>query len=231
MRNPPDALMLFAAGFGTRMGSLTKDRPKPLVPVAGRPLIDHALDLVTEAGISTIVANIHYRGGQIKAHLQDRPVLISDETSEILETGGGLRNALPLLGAGPVFTLNTDAVWSGPNPVAALRAAWDPARMSALLMLVPPTQAAGHRGTGDFMCAADGTLQRGPGFIYTGAQLIDTSELSDINETSFSLNLLWDRLLAQGRVHGIVYPGRWCDVGQPESIPLAEAMLDHTDVR
>ncbi|WP_406735685.1 nucleotidyltransferase family protein [Thioclava sp. GXIMD4215] len=228
MCDTPDSLMLFAAGFGTRMGALTADRPKPLVEVAGRPLLDHALELVEEAGISKVVANIHYRGDQIVQHLAGRSVEISDETDEILETGGGLRKALPLLGQGPVFTLNTDAIWTGPNPLAALRAAWDPAKMSALLMLVPPERATGHKGAGDFTLS-EGRLSRGPGFVYTGAQLIDPAELSDIPEGAFSLNLLWDRLLTKGRVYGVVHDGGWCDVGRPESIPLAEALLDRGD--
>ncbi|WP_406720210.1 nucleotidyltransferase family protein [Thioclava litoralis] len=228
MCDTPDSLMLFAAGFGTRMGALTADRPKPLVEVAGRPLLDHALELVEEAGISKVVANIHYRGDQIVEHLAGRSVEISDETDEILETGGGLRKALPLLGQGPVFTLNTDAIWTGPNPLAALRAAWDPAKMSALLMLVPPERATGHKGAGDFTLS-EGRLSRGPGFVYTGAQLIDPAELSDIPEGAFSLNLLWDRLLTKGRVYGVIHDGGWCDVGRPESIPLAEALLDHGD--
>lgn len=224
MRNPPDSLMLFAAGFGTRMGALTRNRPKPLVDVAGRPLIDHALDLARGAGIGRIAANTHYLGDQIVAHLAGTGVMVSDETDRILETGGGLRKALPLLGPGPVFTLNTDAIWTGPNVLAALRAAWRPG-MGALLALVPVAHAVGHAGTGDFTLAPDGRIARGPGHVYTGAQIIDPEGLRDIPEDVFSLNLLWDRMLAEGRVFGLVHPGGWCDVGRPESIPLAEAML------
>lgn len=226
MRNPPDALMLFAAGFGTRMGALTQTRPKPLVPVAGRPLIDHALDLAEGAGIGRIVANTHYLGAQVAAHLAGRRVAISDESARILETGGGLRRALPLLGPGPVFTLNTDAIWTGPNVLCALRAAWRPG-MGALLALVPAARATGHTGAGDFTLGADGRLTRGPGHVYTGAQILDPSGLAAIPEEVFSLNRLWDAMLAEGRVFGLVHPGGWCDVGRPESIPLAEAMLAH----
>ena len=226
MRNPPDALMLFAAGFGTRMGALTQTRPKPLVPVAGRPLIDHALDLAEGAGIGRIVANTHYLGAQVAAHLAGRRVAISDESARILETGGGLRRALPLLGPGPVFTLNTDAIWTGPNVLCALRAAWRPG-MGALLALVPAGRATGHAGAGDFTLGADGRLTRGPGHVYTGAQILDPSGLAAIPEEVFSLNRLWDTMLAEGRVFGLVHPGGWCDVGRPESIPLAEAMLAH----
>lgn len=221
----PDALMLFAAGFGTRMGELTRSRPKPLVEVAGRPLLDHALDIARAAGVARIVANTHYLGEQIAAHLAGSAVRISDESERILETGGGLRKALPLLGPGPVFTLNTDAIWTGPNPLATLRAGWEPARMGALLALVPVDRATGHSGTGDFSLAPDGRIQRGPGHVYTGAQILDPAGIETISDEIFSLNRLWDRMLAEGRVFGVVHPGGWCDVGRPESIPLAEAML------
>lgn len=224
MRPTPDALMLFAAGFGTRMGALTADQPKPLIPVAGRPLIDHALALAKTAGIKRVVANTHYLADQIAAHLQGKPVAIAHE-AVILETGGGLRNALPLLGEGPVFTLNTDAVWAGPNVLAALRAAWDGARMGALLALVPPGRALGHRGSGDFVLNADGRITRGPGLVYSGAQIINPAGLETISEDVFSLNRHWDALIAEGRAYGLVYDGRWCDVGRPESIALAETML------
>ncbi|OCX61577.1 nucleotidyltransferase [Thioclava sp. SK-1] len=228
MRHTPDALMLFAAGFGTRMGPLTAQRPKPLVQVAGRALLDHALDLVEQAGMARKVANIHYLGEQVVDHLAGRGVDISDERDRVLETGGGLRKALPLLGDGPVFTLNTDAIWTGPNPLTGLRAAWDGAQMSALLMLVPPERAQGHTGTGDFTLAPDGRLTRGKGHVYTGAQIIDPTGLHDITHDVFSLNLLWDQLLAQGRVYGVVHRGGWCDVGRPDSIALAETLLKDT---
>lgn len=225
MRTTPDALMLFAAGFGTRMGALTRNRPKPLVEVAGRPLLDHALDLVRAAGMVRIVANTHYLGPQIAAHLAGSEVLISDETEEILETGGGLRRALPLLGEGPVFTLNTDAIWTGPNVIETLRAAWDPARMDALLALIPPENAVGHRGAGDFALGSEGRLLRGPGYVYSGAQIMNPAGIETISARSFSLNLLWDKMISEGRLFGVVHPGGWCDVGRPESIPLAEAMI------
>lgn len=225
MRPAPDALMLFAAGFGTRMGALTATRPKPLIPVAGTALIDHALGLAQAAGVSRIVANTHYLAPQIVAHLNGRAVLISDESAAVLETGGGLRRALPLLGAGPVFTLNTDAVWTGPNVLGALRAAWRPETMGALLALVPAARAVGHRGSGDFALAPDGRLTRGGDLVYTGAQILDPAGIETIEDDVFSLNQLWDRLIAQGRVYGLIHDGGWCDVGRPESIALAEQML------
>lgn len=227
MTQTPTALMLFAAGFGTRMAPLTDTMPKPLIPVAGKPLIDHAVDLARAAGVARIVANVHYRANQIEAHFAGTDTVISDETAQILETGGGLRAALPLLGPGPVFTLNTDAVWSGENVITALRAAWEPASMSALLALIPCEEALGHRGAGDFSLDPDGRIHRGPGYVYTGAQIINPAGIETISAAAFSLNLLWDRLLAQGRVFGMVHRGGWCDVGRPESIALAETMLRH----
>lgn len=222
---PPEALLLYAAGFGTRMGALTRSRPKPLIEVTNRALIDYALDLARAAGASPIVANVHYLAEQIEQHLAGSGVLISDERDEILETGGGLRKALPLLGPGAVLTLNTDAVWSGPNVLKALRRGWDGARMGALLALVPVGRAIGHGPKGDFDLAEDGTIRRGSAYVYTGAQVIDPAGIGAIPETAFSTNLLWDRMIAKGRAFGLPYDGNWCDVGRPESIPLAEAML------
>lgn len=226
MRPTPDALMLFAAGFGTRMGALTATRPKPLIDVAGRALIDHALGLVDAAEIGHVVANVHYLAPQIVAHLAGRDIAISDETDEILETGGGLRRALPLLGPGPVFTLNTDAVWTGENPLQLLRAAWAPERMGALLALVPIENATGYRGDGDFALAADGRISRGKGYVYTGLQILDPAGIETFLERAFSLNRLWDAMISEGRAFGVVHRGGWCDVGRPESIPLAEALLE-----
>ena len=226
----PDALMLFAAGFGTRMGALTADRPKPLVEVAGKPLIDHALDLAEGVGPLRRVANAHYRADQLAAHLDGRDVALSREEPEILDTGGGLRAALPLLGPDPVFALNTDAVWSGPNPLRLLAEAWDPERMDALLLCIPKAQAIGHSGTGDFLIAQDKRATRGPGLIYSGVQIIKPDLLHDIKDPAFSLNLLWDRMLAETRLSALPYPGQWCDVGHPDGIQQAEAMLGQRDV-
>lgn len=230
MRDRPQAVMLFAAGFGTRMGALTADRPKPLVQVAGKALIDHALALVGDAGISRKVANLHYRAEMLEAHLDGKDVLVSVETPDILETGGGLRQALPLLGDGPVFTLNTDAIWKGPNPLSLAMQAWDPARMDALLVCISPDMAVGHAGKGDFVLDEAGRLSRGPGWVYGGAQIIRTDVLNDIPDRAFSLNLLWDRMQGQGRLYGLRYPGRWCDVGRPEGIALAESLIGRPDV-
>jgi len=224
----PFSVMLFAAGMGTRMAPLTADRPKPLICVAGRALLDHALDLTDVPQVGRRVVNVHYKADMVRAHLTGRDVAISAE-DPLLETGGGLRHALPLLGAGPVMTLNTDAVWHGPNPLAQLAAAWQP-QMEALLLLVPPAQVAGHVGKGDFAIAPDGRLTRAPAQIYTGAQIMRTDRLGDVSQDAFSLNLIWNEMAQRGGLYGISYDGRWCDVGRPDCIPLAEQMLQAPDV-
>ncbi len=224
----PFSVMLFAAGMGTRMAPLTADRPKPLIRVAGKPLLDHALDLTDVPQVGRRVVNVHYKAGMVRAHLAGRDVAISAE-DPLLETGGGLRHALPILGAGPVMTLNTDAVWHGPNPLAQLAAAWQP-QIEALLLLVPPAQVAGHVGKGDFAIAPDGRLTRAPAQIYTGAQIMRTDRLGDVPQDAFSLNLIWNEMAQRGGLYGISYDGRWCDVGRPDCIPLAEQMLQAPDV-
>ena len=221
----PEAALLFAAGLGTRMRPLTDDRPKPLVKVAGRTLIDHALELVTPLGLPRVVANAHYRGDMLAAHLNGSGVAISHEAPQVLETGGGLKQALPLLGAGPVFTLNTDAVWRGPNPLHALCAAWNAERMDALLLCVPRAQVHGHKGKGDFLIGDDGRLSRGPGAVYSGVQIIKTEGLAQIEARGFSMWDLWRPMLAAGRMYGLAYQGDWCDVGHPDAIEIAEDML------
>ena len=222
--------MIFAAGFGTRMKALTADRPKPMIEVAGRPLIDHALDLAQAAQCDPIVANTHYKADILENHLNPKGVVCLRETPEILETGGGLRNALPALGNDPVFTMNADAIWAGPNPLTLLATAWRPEQMDALLMCVPLAQTVGHAGTGDFELSDAGTLKRGPGVVYGGVQIIKTEGLHTIKQNAFSLNLLWDQMLKNKRLFGLRYPGHWCDVGHPGGIALAEQMLRDADV-
>lgn len=216
--------MLFAAGKGTRMGDLTKDRPKPMLEVAGKPLIDHALEIAEAAHVGPKVVNLHYLPQMLRAHLANRNVVFSDESEALLETGGGLRKALPLLGASPVLTMNSDAVWRGPNPIQALLDVWKP-QMEALLLLVEKDNVSGHLGAGDFRINGAGRLHRAPDMIYTGVQIIRTKVLSEITEDSFSMNLAWDIIAERNGLYGAVYDGKWCDVGQPSSIPLAEAML------
>ncbi|MBZ8117937.1 nucleotidyltransferase family protein [Roseovarius sp. LXJ103] len=219
----PYPVMLFAAGFGTRMGALTADRPKPLIGVAGRTLLDHALSLARYAEAPKIVVNAHYKADQITDHLRGQDVEVLIEQPDILDTGGGLKAARASLGAGPVFTLNTDAVWAGPNPLTLLAEMWEP-QMDALLLCLPPAQAIGHAGAGDFTLT-DGRLSRGPGLVYSGAQLIRPEVLDSVPERIFSMNVAWDILLKRGALHGCTYPGAWCDVGHPGGITLAEDML------
>ena len=218
-------ILLFAAGLGTRMAPLTADRPKPLIKVGETTLLDHALDIATGADCGPIVVNTHYLGGMIRDHVKGRDVVISDEADLLRETGGGLRHALPHLGTGPVATMNTDAVWRGPNPVAQLQRHWR-ADMTALLLVVTKPNVVGHRGKGDFDLTASGQLQRGRDLIYTGVQIIRPEALAGIDTDVFSMNVVWDKIAAQGGLFGAVYNGQWCDVGQPESIALAEAMRD-----
>lgn len=216
-------LMIFAAGKGTRMAPLTDTVPKPLIPVAGRTLLDRALDLGRAAGVGPVVVNIHHLGHQIRDHIGAQAA-ISDETELLLDTGGGLRKALPLLGAGPVITMNPDVIWTGPNPIRALLAAWRE-DMDALLMLVPIARTHGRQGGGDFRLDSDNHLIRKGDLVYGGAQIIRPDRLEEIPETVFSLNLLWDRLIAEGRAFGLIHAGAWCDVGRPDCIPLAEGLL------
>lgn len=225
MRAGPDAILIFAAGFGTRMGALTRDRPKPLIEVGGRALLDHAIALARAAGIGRIAVNAHYMADRIEAHLAGTGIAVSREAPEILDTGGGLRAALPLLGPGPVFTLNSDAVWTGSNPLAGLRQAWAARPGGALLSLIPSTEALGHPGRGDFALDASGRLRRGGGLVYTGAQIVDPAGLETFPGPAFSLNRHWDALAARGALHGVLHEGGWCDVGRPESLTLAEALL------
>jgi MurNAc alpha-1-phosphate uridylyltransferase len=224
----PFPLMIFAAGFGTRMGTLTADRPKPLIPVAGRPLIDHALGVARQAGAGRIVVNTHYKADQMATHLAGSGVMISHEPGPILETGGGLRQALPLLGPGPVAILNSDGIWTGANPLAQLAHAWDADRMDALLLLLPVTQTLSHGGKGDFRLDTSGHLSRGQGgedHVYIGASILNPACLGGKDGEVFSLNRPWNTAIAAGRAFGVTHQGRWCDVGRPEGIAAAEALL------
>lgn len=222
--------MIFAAGFGKRMGLLTVDRPKPLIPVVGKPLIDHALDLAKDAGIRQIVVNVHYLADKMVDHLRDQRVAISHEQDTILETGGGLRAALPLLGAGPVMALNSDAVWTGDNPLRQLFEAWDSSKMDALLLLLPLGHATGHATGADFALDPDRRISRGTGredHVFLGASILNPDCLAQIPEQVFSLNVPWNQIIGRGRAYGLVHHGGWCDVGTPAGVALAEALLQH----
>lgn len=227
----PHTAMVLAAGFGTRMGALTANTPKPLLPVRGRPLIDHALERCAEGGAGRAVVNLHYLGSQIREHLTayDGIKIEFSEETEILETGGGLVQAAPLLGDDPVYTINSDAIWTGAPPLPLLSAAWDPARMDALLLLVRRENALGYTRAGDFF-ENDGVIRRrgeapeAP-YVYSGAQIFAPTALKGAPAGAFSLNVIWDQLLESGRLFGIVYEGGWVDVGTPEGLALADEAL------
>lgn len=233
---PPEiqSAMVLAAGFGTRMRPLTDHLPKPLIPVAGRTMLDRTLDLATAAGVRRAVVNLHYLGPMIRAHLAPRAapeIAFSEEMPEILETGGGIVRALPLLGNAPFYAINSDAVWAGGSPFAALAALWDPERMDALLLLVPRKEALSHAGPGDFFLdrktgipARRGDAATAP-FVYTGAQIIRPEVFARAPSGPFSVNLIWDRLLAAGRLRATVFGGLWADVGTPAGLAAAEAAL------
>ena len=223
MNDAPTSAMIFAAGLGTRMGELTRETPKPMLPLAGRPMIDHAIDLARAAGIDRIVANTHYLHERIEPHLRSLNVNVVREHPEILETGGGLKAALSLLGSDPVVTLNPDAAWTGSNPIETLLRAWRP-EMQALLLLIPLSTAETPRDAGDFSLE-QGEIRRKGDFIYTGAQILRTDRLDRIQDHAFSLNRYWDLLSEGGPIHGVVHAGGWCDIGHPEGLAKAERML------
>lgn len=230
-----DVAMVLAAGLGKRMRPLTASRPKPLVRVAGRPLIDHALDKLAEAGVARAVVNVHYLADQMRAHLSHRSaptITISDETDQLLETGGGTVKALDLIGADTFFSLNSDNIWlDGPrNVFAALSDAWDEAKMDALLLVVSHAQAFNYDGVGDFHLGPLGEVtRRKPGrvapYIFAGIQLLSTRLLRDAPAGPFSFNLLWNRAIEEGRLFALPHTGLWYEVGAPAMIAPTEAAL------
>jgi MurNAc alpha-1-phosphate uridylyltransferase len=235
-----DALtaMVLAAGFGERMRPLTLSVPKPLVPLAGRPLIDHVLNRLAASGVKTAIVNVHYLPEQLEAHLaarQGRPpeILVSDERGVLLDTGGGAKKALPLLGRGPFFIHNADSVWSeGAAPaLSRMLRLWNPAEMDCLLLLAPAATSIGYAARGDFSMGAGGRLaRRAEGevvpFVFAGVSLCDERLFKDAPEGRFSLNLLWDRALAKGKLYGMRMDGRWMHVGTPEALAEAETLFE-----
>lgn len=227
--------MVLAAGYGQRMRPLTLTRPKPLVEVAGKALIDYGFDRLRAAEVRKAVVNVHHLPEQIEAWAarQSSPAIeISDERAVLLDTGGGVAKALPKLGAAPFFVLNSDCFWinSGTPALERLRAAWDDAAMDCLLLLCPPGQSVGYDGRGDFHIGGDGRLSRRAASdsdapVYMGAYLVHPRLFAGAPQGAFSMNLLWDRAIAAGRLSGIAHGGRWLHVGTPEAIGLAEAAL------
>ncbi len=235
---PPRTAMVMAAGLGKRMRPLTATRPKPLVEVGGKTLLDHCLDRLAEGGVEKAVVNVHYLADALEAHVQRRAVgpeiVISDERAQLLETGGGLMHAQHLIDADPFLCVNSDNLWvDGPvNTLRLLASRWDDAMMDALLLLVPQARAHNHNGAGDFYMDGLGRLsRRQPGkvapFVYTGIQMLSKRVLKDAPEGPFSTNLFWDRAIAEGRCFGLVHQGLWFDVGTPAAIPVTEAVIAH----
>ena len=231
--------MVMAAGLGTRMRPLTDHKPKPLVEVAGKPLIEYAFDKLRLAGVSKAVVNVHYLPEQIKAYIADAvidlDITISDERAQLLETGGGLVKALPMIKGDPFFCINSDAIWTDGEVDALTRLArnWDALSMDALLLLVPREKAFSHRGNGDFSIDDAGRpVRRGAAptapFVYTGVQLLSRAFLDDAPTGPFSTNILWDRAIARGRLFALGHLGDWFDIGSPQAItPTEEALRKH----
>jgi MurNAc alpha-1-phosphate uridylyltransferase len=228
--------MVLAAGLGRRMRPLTATRPKPLVEVAGRALLDRALDTLKAGGVAHVVVNVHYMADRIEAHLAARPtgldITVSDERALLLETGGGITRALPLIEADPFLSINADNIWiDGPiGAVRLLAERWNPAEMDALLLMIPQSRANCHSGPGDFHMDPVGRLRRrGPGrvapFVYTGLQMLSKSLFDGVAVEPFSMNRLWDRAAAKGRLYGVVHQGLWFDVGTAAAVRQTEQLL------
>jgi MurNAc alpha-1-phosphate uridylyltransferase len=228
--------MVMAAGLGKRMRPLTATRPKPLVEVAGKPLLDHVLDRLRAAGVEKVVVNVHYLADNLEAHLKakvkDMEVAVSDERAQLLETGGGLVRARPLIDCDPFLAVNSDNYWvDGPSDSLKLLASqWDSERMDALLLLVPQARAGNHGGAGDFHMDSAGRLRRrAPGrvapFVYTGIQIMAQRLLDGAPQGPFSTNVLWDQAIEEGRCYGTVHQGLWFDVGTPAAISATEEAL------
>jgi MurNAc alpha-1-phosphate uridylyltransferase len=231
----PRRAMVLAAGLGTRMRPLTARLPKPLVPVAGRALLDHVLDRLAEAGVERAVVNVHYLADQVIAHVAGRAwpeIVISDERQEILGTGGGVVRALPRLGAAPFFHINSDTIWlEGPRPnLLRLADAFNSVDMDALLLLAPTATSIGYDGRGDFLMRPDGRLERRPErevvpFVYAGAAILSPALFADAPAWAFSLTELFARAEAAGRLQGLRLEGVWMHVGTPEAVQQAEAAI------
>ncbi len=231
----PSTAMVLAAGLGKRMRPLTATRPKPLVEVAGRSLLDRALDHLTAAGVRRAVVNVHYFAEQVEAHLAQRDgpeVVISDERGELLETGGGVTKALPLIDGDPFYVINSDNLWvdGSIDTLHLLAQRWDAATMDALLLLVPLARASGYDGRGDFTMDPIGRLRRrvearvAP-YVFSGVQLLSKRLFDGEAVAAFSLNRLYDKALASGRLYGAVHGGMWFHVGTPASVGATETLL------
>ena len=233
-----DTAMVLAAGFGTRMKPLTDRMPKPLVPVAGKPLIGHVFDRLREAHVRRAVVNAHYLPEQIEAWcktVSSPAVTISDERDAILETGGGIARALPMLGRDPFFVMNSDSFWiDGKHPALnRLRDTWRDADMDCILLLCDPGQTTGYDGKGDFVLGDDGRITRAKfspdrkALAYIGGYLVHPRTFAGAPEGAFSMNVLWDHAIEMGRLFGLAHDGHWLHVGTVPAIAEAETFLKH----
>ena len=228
----PTKAMVLAAGLGLRMRPLTERMPKPLVPVAGRALLDHVLDKLGNAGVSQAIVNVHYLPDQIIDHVTARAkprVTISDERDHVLGTGGGVVKALPLLGVAPFFLVNADTMWiDGVRPnLARLAEAFDPGRMDILLLMAPTTSSIGYEGSGDYAMLADGALRKRREhqvvpFVYAGAAIMSPSLFANAPKGEFSLTRMFDSANEQERLFGLRLDGVWMHVGTPDAVDAAE---------
>ena len=236
-----ETAFVLAAGLGKRMRPITATTPKPLVEVAGKALLDHALDRAAEGGITRAVVNVHWLADQIEGHLARRSgppaITVSDERAALLETGGGVKKALGVLGDEPFVVFNSDSFWlEGPEPnLARLIAVWDPERMDCLLLVAPTANSLGYEGPGDFRMDPQGRLARRPErdvapFIYAGVAILKPELFADTPDGSFSLNLLFDRAIANERLYGLRLDGQWLHVGTPEAIAAAETRVRESAV-
>ncbi|MDP9573471.1 UNVERIFIED_ORG: MurNAc alpha-1-phosphate uridylyltransferase [Agrobacterium larrymoorei] len=230
--------MVLAAGLGTRMRPITDTIPKPLVKIAGRPMIDYVLDLLVAAGVETVSINVHHHADQMVAHLEGRKdlkVLISDERAELLNSGGGLAKGLKLLAPGPVLVMNADLFWVGetsgrPTNLQKLAGGFDPARMDMAMLCVDMDRTTGHNGKKDFNFAEDGRLTRYQEgeprpVVYAGAIAMDSRLLDDAPADAFNLNIYFDRAIAKNRLYGVMLDGQWITVGTPDAIEDAERTI------
>lgn len=226
--------MVLAAGLGTRLRPLTDSLPKPLVMVAGETLIDRILDRLAEVGVEEVVVNLHHKADQLSGHLarRDRPRIVESREETLLETGGGVRKALPLLGDGPFFAVNGDVLWRNGKRSALdrLAAAWDDGRMDGLLLLQRTVSAVGYDGHGDFMLTQDGMVRRPkpgeiPPYVFAGVQILHPRLFADAPDGPFSLNRLYHPAAAAGRLGGVLHDGEWYHVGTPQALAEAEETL------
>jgi len=231
----PTKAMIMAAGLGTRMRPLTNTVPKPLVKLRGRALIDHVIDRLVAAGVTMIVVNVHYLADQLKAHLarrKDVEIRISDETAELLDSGGGIANALHHFGDEPFFHANSDTVWveGASSALERLKAAWDPERMDALMLLAPTVNTICYDGRGDFMMDSQGRLSRVPEmrlgpFVWMSVEIVHPRLFDGAGQGKFSINPLWDKAIAKGRLYGVRLDGVWMHIDRPSAIVESEKFL------